>query len=144
MTALLLAACGSTPDPAPPSASTTAVHVGNRPPAAKDVIEAVLANARVALSISPTCRNVGTETSDMTIGRYLSGFMAEMSTAETSNWIETRVTEGTTAAGEPAWICEMTLRHRDSEDRWGWGVQFAARQSDGLVLPDSFTCTGAG
>ena len=108
------------------------------------MIAATLASAHVRLDVSSTCRDVGTEASDATIGRYLAGFMAEMSSPETPNWIETRVTEGATPDGEPAWICAMTLRHRDGDDRWGWGVQFLVRQSDGLVIADSFTCTGAG
>ena len=41
-------------------------------------------------------------------------------------------------------ICRLTLRHVDGDDRWGWGVQFHVRKSDGMVFADSFTCTGAG
>ena len=38
----------------------------------------------------------------------------------------------------------LTLRHLDVDDRWGRGVQVHGRNSDGLVLADSFICTGAG
>lgn len=146
LVALALAGCGSPPGSPLQSAGgpPRTVLVGNRPPQSKDVIDAVLASAGVSLTVSPTCRGVGTESGDTSIGRYLAGFMAEMSSDSTSNWIETRTTDGTTPAGEPAWICVMTLRHRDGDDRWGWGVQFLVRKSDGLVLSDSFSCTGAG
>ena len=120
------------------------VHVAKQPPSAKDIIEAVIASGSVALSVSSTCQNVGTEPSDATIGRYLAGFMAELSSPDKKNWIETKIEPGTSAGGEPVSICRLTLRHIDGDDRWGWGVQFHVRSSDGLVLADSFTCTGAG
>jgi hypothetical protein len=124
--------------------SQNEVHVAHQPPSAKDVIDAVIASGSVALSVSPTCKNVGTEPSDATIGRYLAGFMAELSSPDKKNWIETQIEPGTSASGEPVSICRLTLRHMDGDDRWGWGVQFHVRRSDGLVLADSFTCTGAG
>jgi hypothetical protein len=120
------------------------VRVAHQPPTAKDVIDAVIASASVPLSVSPTCSNVGTEPSDATIGRYLAGFLAELSSPNKKNWIETKVEPGRSAAGEPVSICTLTLRHEDGDDRWGWGVRFHVRSSDGLVLANSFTCTGAG
>ena len=148
-----LAACGSSPSTtaAPPSAAAAqpapgpaAVRVAHVPPTAKDVIDAVIASGGVALSVSPTCSNVGTEPSDTTVGRYLAGFLAELSTPDKKNWIETKVEPGQSAAGEPVSICTLTVRHEDGDDRWGWGVRFHVRSSDGLVLGNSFTCTGAG
>jgi len=134
--ALALAAC-STPRPA-------GVRVSHLPPSNKDLIEAVLAEQNIPLSVSTTCHNVGTEPSDATLGRYLAGFMTEMSSPDKKNWIEVTRKDGTSANREPVWICDFTLRHEDGDDRWGWGVRFQVRQSDGLVLPDSYVCTGAG
>lgn len=114
------------------------------PPSRKDVIDAVLSSASLPLSTSPTCSNVGTEPADATIGRYLAGFMAALSSPDKKNWIETKVEPGRSAAGEPASVCTLILRHQDGDDEWGWGVRFHVRSSDGLVLPDSFTCVGAG
>src|SRR5687767_8017303 len=90
--AFALAACGGSPGFPSQSVGdpSRSVLVGNRPPQPKDVIDAVLSSANVSLTVSPTCRSVGTESSDATIGRYLAGFMAEMSSDSTSNWIETR------------------------------------------------------
>jgi hypothetical protein len=120
-----------------------AVYVAHRPPSAKDVIDAALASAAVPLSVSTTCNNAGTEPSDQTIGRYLAGFMAEMSDPRKNNWIETSVEPRRSVNGD-VWICNLTLRHLDGDDRWGWGVRFEVRQSDGRVIPQSYTCTGAG
>jgi len=153
---VLALACSGSPDTqsrpaaAAPAAGTqggstpAAVHVAHRPPSAKDVIDAVIASGSVPLSVSPTCANVGTEPTDTTIGRYLAGFLAELSSPAKKNWIETKVEPGRSAAGEDVSICTLTLRHEDGDDRWGWGVRFHVRSSDGLVLTSSFTCTGAG
>ena len=133
--------------PAPGAQSPPApveVRVANRPPTAKDVIEAVIASSSVPLSVSPTCANVGTEPTDGTVGRYLAGFLAELASPDKKNWIETTVEPGQSAAGEPVSVCTLTLRHQDGDDRWGWGVRFHVRSSDGLVLPSSFICVGAG
>jgi len=137
---LLLACCTGTPTPVPPGA----VHIANRPPSPKDLIEAVLASHAINLKVSSTCASVGTEPTDATIGRYLAGFLAEMQTPQKNNWVETSTQAGVSARGEPVWICNFTLRHVDGDDRWGWGVRFQVRQSDGLVLSDSLECTGAG
>jgi len=147
--AALAAACGGGPEPSSsakgaPAAQVAPVVVAHRPPTKKDVIDAVLASAAVELAVSPTCNNVGTEPADRTIGRYLAGFMAEMSREDAHNWIETSVEPGPAADAEPVWICRLTLRHRDNVDRWGWGVMFRVRQRDGLVLEKSFVCTGSG
>lgn len=150
--ALALASCGggsrSTADQAPRTADgnreSAAVHVAHQPPTAKDVIDAAIASGNVPLSVSPTCASVGTESTDRTIGRYLAGFMAEMQSPDKKNWIETTIEPGKSDKGEPVSICTLTLRHEDGDDRWGWGVRFLVRTSDGLVLHDSFTCVGAG
>lgn len=143
---VLVSSCrpGSGPPQKTAASPQPEVHVAQQPPSAKDVIDAVIASGSVPLSVSPTCQNVGTEPSDATIGRYLAGFIAEMSSPDKKNSIETQIEPGTSASGEPVLICRLTLRHVDGDDRWGWGVQFHVRSSDGLVLRDSFTCTGAG
>jgi hypothetical protein len=156
----ILAACGtpapstSATNPAPggtppgPSAradaTSSAVHVAHRPPTAKDVIDAAVASAAVPLTVSSTCTKAGTEPTDATIGRYLAGFLAELSSPDKKNWIETRVEPGRSADGEDVSVCTLTIRHEDGDDRWGWGVRFQVRSSDGLVLDTSFTCVGAG
>jgi len=152
---LAVAACSASPgtpavgDAKPAAAETPAVpaqavRVAHQPPSAKDVSEAVIASGSTPLSVSPTCANVGTEPSDATIGRYLAGFLAELTSPSRKNWIETKVEPGRSAAGEPVSICTLTLRHEDGDDRWGWGVRFQVRSSDGLVLANTFMCVGAG
>jgi hypothetical protein len=141
---LAAASCGSNVDTKPGGTAPPGIHIAHRPPSPKDVIEAAIASSNVPLKASSTCASAGTEPSDATIGRYLAGFLAELSSPDKKNWIETKIEAGRSAAGEPVSICTLTLRHEDGDDRWGWGVQFHVRSSDGLVLADSFTCVGAG
>src|SRR5262249_43020984 len=101
---LLLVSCSArspSPEQKTDRSARLQIHVAHQPPTAKDVIDAVIASGSVALSVSPTCQNVGTEPSDATIGRYLAGFMAELSSPDKKNWIETQIEPGTSASGEP-------------------------------------------
>jgi hypothetical protein len=142
------ASCSAAPDAAPPRTEAVqarpAIRVAHVPPTAKDVIDAALASSGVPLKASANCTNVGTEPTDETIGRYLAGFLAELNAPDKKNWIETKVEPGRSPAGEPVFLCTLTLRHQDGDDRWGWGVRFRVRANDGLVLADSFECVGAG
>jgi hypothetical protein len=141
-----LAACGGqqAAQTSAPAAAAPQVHVRHQPPTVKDVIDAAIESGRVPLSVSPTCANAGTEPSDATIGRYLAGFLAELSSPAKKNWIDTRIEPGWSRAGEAVSICTLMIRHEDGDDRWGWGIRFQVRSTDGLVLADSFTCVGAG
>jgi hypothetical protein len=144
---LAAAACGPSQNPGASVSADAAVpqvHIAHNPPSAKDVIAAAIASGGVPLTVSTTCANVGTDPSDATIGRYLAGFLAEMSSPDKKNWIDAKVEPGTSDGGEAISICTLTLRHEDGDDRWGWGIRFHVRSSDGLVLPKSFTCVGAG
>jgi len=136
--ALLLASCGRAPT------QTTTVRVRNNPPTAKDIIDLAMANGQVDLSVSPSCQNVGTEPGDRTIGRYLAGFLAELSKPEGNNWIETTAETGQGDDRAPIWICRMMIHHVQGDDRWSWGVRFNVRQKDGTLVPGSLTCLGGG
>ena len=117
--------------------------VEHRPPARKDVIEAVLASEAVKLTVHSSCMGVGTEATDATIGAFLSGFLAELEDGG-RNWLETSVVEAQSEAGVAVWRAELIVRHSSPEDEWGWGVRFDVRRADGVVDPESFLCIGAG
>ena len=131
---VVLAACQRSNAPA-------GFTVRHKPPERKDVIEAVLASHAVPLSAHSSCKNVGTDADDKTIGAYLSGFLSELEKPEDRNSITTRITE---ADAKAVWRCELMIRHAAGDDEWGWGVRFDIRQSDGKVIPESFVCLGAG
>jgi hypothetical protein len=139
---LFLSACAGTPAPAPDS--TLPFKVQHLPPTPKDAIDALLASSQVPLSVDATCQGVGTEQSDQTIGRYLSGFLAELSDPQASNALETSIESQKLPSGEPVWVCKVMVRHALGEDVWRWGVEFSVQQKDGLVRSDSFRCLGGG
>ena len=115
--------------------------VAHVPPTSKDVIEAVLAHSQLPLT-DPSCKAAGTESADKTIGRYLAGFLAELSNQDARNAVMTSV-ESLGEADE-VFRCRLMIRHGQDEDVWSWGVEFAVRKSDGAVVADSFRCIGAG
>lgn len=118
------------------------VKLQHQPPTAKDVIDAVMASSQ-SPATDASCKGYGTEAGDATIGRYVAGFLSELSNPEARNAITTSV-EQQTEGGEAVYVCRLMIRHAQGEDVWSWGVQFSARKSDGVVLPQSFRCIGAG
>lgn len=139
-----LAGCGRPGTPAVQTAAQPEVRVAHLPPSPKDVLEALLRSSEVSLSVDKSCNSVGTEAGDQTIGRYVSGFLAEQSARKGKNWIDTGVEPEKNASGVAIWRCRVTIRHEDGDDRWGWGVQFDVRQEGGGVIKDSYRCLGAG
>lgn len=129
---------------APSPDPTSEIRIGRLPPKPKDVVEALLRSSEVSLSVDSSCDGVGSDFGDRTIGRYVSGLLAEQSEPKGKNWIETTIDPDKDAAGEDIWRCHVVIRHVDGDDRWGWGVQFAVRQKDGVVLRNSYRCTGGG
>jgi len=142
--AFVLASCGPAPVQTTPPQAGAAVRIRTNPPSAKDIIDLAIASSQVDLSASPSCQNVGTEPSDRTVGRYLAGFLAELSKSEGQNWIETSAEKGRGNDNAPIWVCRMMIHHVQGDDRWSWGIRFDVRQSDGTLLPGSLTCLGGG
>ena len=102
----------------------------------------VLEISQTPLSDS-SCVGFGTEPTDRTIGGYLAGYLAELSSQDARNAVTTSI-EPRTESGQAVYRCRLMIRHSQGEDVWSWGVQFAARQSDGMVLVNSLKCLGAG
>lgn len=136
---LVLAGAGLACSGPEAAAAEAPFRVRHTPPAAKDIIEAVLASGHVQLT-DASCKNAGTDRSDATVSAYLSGFLAEMSQPSGGNHI---ATEQVSASGE-AWTVRLMLRHAEGEDVWSWGIEFAIRKRDGSVDAASFRCIGAG
>jgi len=92
----------------------------------------------VPLSIHASCRSVGTDTTDATLGRYLSGFIAELDPESGKNGLVTSVREA-----PEGWICRLMVQRRAGEEVWSWGVEFELGK-DGVLKPESYRCVGAG
>lgn len=118
------------------------VKLQHLPPTPKDLISAAMESSQTPLSDS-SCVGYGTDPADKTIGRYLAGYLVELSNQDARNAVSTSV-EPRMEGGQSVYVCRVMIRHAEKEDVWRWGVQFTARQSDGLVLSKSFQCVGAG
>lgn len=109
-------------------------------PSAKDAIRLLINNHDISLSVDASCKGVGTQPADQTIGDYISGFLAAQNTGK----------NGITAGCKPApdstdrWQCSVELHHSEGEDVWTWGVDFGVRKADRTVIRESVRCTGAG
>ena len=90
------------------------------------------------LTAHESCRNVGTEPTDSTLGHYLSGFAAESDPGEWQEW------PGHLREGDPEWL---GLSLDDSTPCWRGrlelGIEFEFGK-DGILKPDSYRCIGAG
>jgi hypothetical protein len=116
------------------------VKLAHLPPASKDIIDAVLMSGAAPLTDS-SCASAGTEPGDKTVARYLAGFMAELNSQDARNALMTSMDKGF-ESGEAVYICRLMVRHAQGEDVWSWGLEFSARQSDGVIR--SYRCIGAG
>lgn len=113
------------------------------PPTSKDIIEALMASARVEL-VDSTCRGAGTDRDigDRTVGQYISAILAELDDPEAINSILS-VTDYDRPE-RTAWKGHVMIRHSKGQDVWAWGIEFMIRKSDGQVDLQSFRCVGGG
>jgi hypothetical protein len=147
---VLSTACSRDSQPALPNASLPrSVSVSNTydesvPPTRKEIVRALLASQDVSLAVDSSCSGVGTEPADANIGDYISGFLAEQNSDKGKNWLDIVTKRASVPGAEPAWTCDVVIRHVDGEDRWGWGVSFQMKAKDHSIVKTSFRCTGSG
>jgi hypothetical protein len=146
---ILLAACKDAGKEQPQKAAPTAekaakTYASETAPSHKEVLRALLQIQDVGLAGIPSCSGAGTEPTDVNIGDYISGFMAEQDSSTGGNSIEVSAKDEETADHEHAWRGAVVIRHLDGDDRWGWGVSFLMRPTDHSVVRESVQCTGAG
>ena len=115
------------------------VRVAHRPPDRTDILEALILSEAVSLAGDPGCAWVG-EGEDRTLGRYLAGLFTGPYESNTDapgvNWIEIATTPEPADAGA-LWRSRVLVH---AGERQPQGLEFLIRQSDGLVLADSFRC----
>jgi hypothetical protein len=148
---VVLAGCKSAPKEPPQNPASVPVaeiaaktYAAASPPTQKQVLRALLQIQDVDLAGIPSCSGVGTEPTDVNIGDYISGFLAEQGSSKGGNSIEVSTKEDQDANHAPAWRSEVVIRHLDGDDRWGWGVSFLMRPTNHSVVKESIQCVGAG
>jgi hypothetical protein len=125
-----------------PKGGAVVMPTERTPPTAKDALLFLIRSHDVRLSVHPSCKGVGTDFQDNTIGEYISGFWAEQVEADGKNWVEAGCREG--EKPKAPWSCRIILHRMAGEEQWGWGVSFSVRKSDRAVLRESFRCVGGG
>lgn len=136
---LALAGCASSP------ASLSAAGVdASSPPNTKEVLQYLMRNLDVPLTVDSSCSGAGTTDDDRTIGDYLSGFLAEHTREDGQNWLEVTAAPAATPDGKAAWACRVMVRRKDAEDEMGWGTGFLVTAAERRVLRQSFRCIGGG
>ena len=112
------------------------------PPGSKQAVRMLLSIHDIPLTTHPSCKDVGSEFRDKTIGDYIAGLMSDM--GKTSMMGRNTVSAKCEPAGVPgAWRCTVELGRRDGENEWVRGVEFRV-STQGLVQRDSIRCTGGG
>ncbi|GHU16359.1 hypothetical protein AGMMS50243_02240 [Betaproteobacteria bacterium] len=119
------------------------IQVTVLPPTAKSVIGAMFLSAKVPLNVDSSCHGVGTDFLDATLGDYLSGFLAELNDPDGRNSVQVEITPDTLAT-DVGWFTRVWLGKSQQEEKWSWGIEFFIRAHDGLVIPTSYRCIGAG
>jgi hypothetical protein len=117
--------------------ATPEIRVRHLPPDAQDIIEALLRSESVPLTVHPSCTGAGRD-EDQTIGRYIGRLLAERyhydNWANRKNWIDVTIASDQSGG---VWRSSVVIHAGDGD---GGGVEFEVRQSDGLVLANSFRC----
>ena len=138
---ILVSACGSTQkikdssSPYDPSSNVS--------PTAKEVLQFIIRNHDIPLTIHDSCNGVGTDFDDRTIGDYISGFLAEL-TGQVNSVIVSCSENTLEVNNRKIWRCEVLFAHSDNEDEWRWGVRFDIDQHTGEFIRNSVRCIGMG
>jgi hypothetical protein len=119
---------------------TSEVRIRHLPPTKGDVIEAAIRSHDVPLSVHYSCSTmVGSKRS--TIGDYLAEQILSFSETA-SKWIDVDFVPVQTPSGF-YWDATVIFHFLESNgDPFEYGVRFLIRQSDGGVVPTSFSCPG--
>lgn len=118
------------------------------PPSAKQILRVLLANGAVPLSTDPSCRGVGSEPSDATLGDYVSGLLANFAATgagEAKNSIVVSAKPVRLPTGEQRWECHVEFVHVPGEDPFRYGVLFQMQRQNGdSLIRGTVRCTGGG
>jgi hypothetical protein len=118
------------------------VHVAHLPPDRTDILEALILSESASLVSVPNCAWTE-EAEERTVGRYLAGLFTGPYQSYTDepgeNWIE--IATAPEPGGAGALWRSRVLVHAGA--RQAQGLEVLIRQSDGLVLANSFRCVQA-
>ncbi len=129
-------ACLATGCAAAPAASDPDVQGRALLPSETVVLEALFRGASPPLSVHPLCEELTGAAGSRTMARYIAAILAEHG-PNTANWLDV---QASAREGLDYWEVNFLPLSGTEEDPQLWGLEFRIRQSDGMVLPDSFRC----
>lgn len=107
----------------------------------KEILYILMQNHDVPLSVDSSCKNVGTEIEDKTIGEFISGFWAYHVETTSKNWIKVQ------SRSLDRRRCEAMVKiygENGEEVIGGWGVSFIINNANHKADRTSFKCLGSG
>lgn len=118
-----------------------AAEVAACPLSEKEILYILMQSHDVPLSVDSSCKNVGTDKKDKTIGEFISGFWAYHVETTSKNWIQVQ------SRSLDRKRCEASVKiyGENGEDViGGWGVSFIFNKADHKADRKSFKCLGSG
>lgn len=107
----------------------------------KEILYILMQNYDVPLSVDSSCKNVGTDRQDKTIGEFISGFWAYHVETASKNWIKVQ------SRPLERKRCEAKVEiygENGEEVIGGWGVSFIIKNANHKADRTSFKCLGSG
>ena len=118
--------------------------------AAKEVLGYLLQGYAIPLSIHASCKSVGMDFHDKTIGDFTSGMLSQFvyaKGANSRNWITASCKNASASSiKKSVRDCEITFHQAllDEETLWAWGFKFSAIKHSKNIIRNSLRCNVAG
>ncbi len=114
-------------------------------PTDKEVVVMVMQNADVLLSVDSSCKGVGSDFTDSTIGQFLSSFLQYYTDTSAKNSISIQVVKGDNPEiKQDHWKATFMINGQTEGENWRWGISFVLLDSNHHVIDSSFRCLGGG
>lgn len=117
------------------------IRVRHLPPTRADIIEAAIRMQEEPLQRHEWCTGLVDDTKPQTLGRYLASLVSWQEQGDV-NFVDVEIIPREAPDGK-LWQATVMFPTGDGGEAYAnYGVMFMIRQSDGLVLANSFVCPG--
>ena len=114
------------------------------PPTSKQILVWLFENSKLEFPKGSAC--VGTDFTDIGLGDYLAGYLSEMRSKASSNWIEVKWDTRIDSRSRKFWLCSVMVYVVDENERVSFssGISFLVDDNDYSLVPQSLRCPGSG
>ena len=118
--------------------------------ATKEALRYLLRGNAIPLTVNESCKTVGMDFSDKTIGDFVSGMLSQFvyaKGANSKNWITASCRNSPKSSKiEPIRDCEITFHQArlEEETLWAWGFRFSAKARSKDIIQSTLLCVVAG